>query len=181
MDFDVITGTYVAGSAFALRELDGVALQIASVRKRAGNRGQGFGTALFYPLSGATTDLQISTTSPQDPSLVTGFTLTTGSRVSWGLPVIEVVYFYNMVQKRWVAAGYTSLGVAVGGGNYSTAAGQFPGDYKDFLRRTSSGGTEIYARIYTCALAAGSYSVLHDQLDMRILVDFFGGGGGVNP
>jgi hypothetical protein len=30
-------------------------------------------------------------------------------------------------------------------------------------------------------LAAGSYSVLHDQLDMRILVDFFGGGGGVNP
>jgi hypothetical protein len=181
VDFDVITGTYVAGSAFALRELDGVALQIASVRKRAGNRGQGFGTALFYPLSGASTDLQISTTSPQDPSLVTGFTLTTGSRVSWGLPVIEVVYFYNMVQKRWVAAGYTSLGVAVGGGNYSTAAGQFPGDYKDFLRRTSSGGTEIYARIYTCALAAGSYSVLHDQLDMRILVDFFGGGGGVNP
>jgi hypothetical protein len=181
VDFDIINGTYVAGSAFALRELDGVALQIASVRKRAGNRGQGFGTALFYPLSGATTDLQISTTSPQNPSLVTGFTLTTGSRVSWGLPVIEVVYFYNMVQKRWVAAGYTSLGVAVGGGNYSTAAGQFPGDYKDFLRQTSSGGTEIYARIYTCALAAGSYSVLHDQLDMRILVDFFGGGGGVNP
>jgi hypothetical protein len=84
-------------------------------------------------------------------------------------------------QKRWIAAGYTILGVAITGTNYTTAAGQFPGDYKDFLRRTSSGGTEVYARIYTCALGGGTYSVLHDQLDMRILVDFFGGGGGANP
>ena len=167
--FDIITGTYQAGGAFSLREVDGIALRIAGQRRRAGNKGQGFGRAIFYPLTGSTTDLQISVTSSSPPSSISQVALQTASRVSWPQPVFQIVYFYNFSQNRWVPSGYRSLAAALTAGTYQPA-----GLVEEFLRPNPSGsGTQIYARVYTCALTGDTYSVLHDQLNFILDVDIF--------
>jgi hypothetical protein len=167
--FDIITGTYQAGGAFSLREVDGIALRIAGQRRRAGNKGQGFGRAIFYPLTGSTTDLQISVTSSSTPSSISQVALQTASRVSWPQPVFQIVYFYNFSQNRWVPSGYRSLAAALTAGTYQPA-----GLVEEFLRPNPSGsGTQIYARVYTCALTGDTYSVLHDQLNFILNVDIF--------
>jgi hypothetical protein len=79
------------------------------------------------------------------------------------------VYFYNFPQKRWVPSGYRSLSAALSGGTYAPA-----GIVDEFLRATTSGnGSQIYARVYTCALTGDTYSVLHDQLNFVLDVDIF--------
>ncbi len=177
-EFDIITGLYQGGTAFSLRELDSISLQVGAVRKRAGNSGQGFGTKLFYPMSGGTTDVQLTVSSPQSPDAVVGVQLQAQSRVSWNLPVLQIIYFYNLVQQRWQPAGYAALTNQIGGGNYAPI-----GDIRDFLQLTPTGGSRIYARVYTCGLTTQAYTVLHDQLNFTLDVDIFnpGGGGGLGP
>ena len=171
--FDIITGTYQAGGAFSLREVDDITLRIASQRRRAGNKGQGFGSALFYPLTGGTVDLQLSVTASSPPSQITAFALQTRSRVSWNLPVIQITYFYNFTQNRWVPSGYVALSAAYGGGTYAPI-----GDPRDFMRPSTGNGSQIFARVYTCGLTGAGYTVLHDQLNFLIDVDIFDTGGG---
>ena len=174
--YDIICGTYEGGSNFSLRQLDGNALRIGAVRRRAGSRGNGFGPDLFYPLGGGTTDLQLKVSSLGSTSNVTSIGLATNSSVSWNLPVVEVVYFYNHRMNRWMAAGSATLSPAGGGGAFT-----IPGSINDYILSNSTGGSQAYARVYTCGLTNSGYSVLHDLLAFAIGVDIFNPGGGVAP
>ena len=172
--FDVITGTLEGGSSFSIRQEDGIFLRIGSSRRRAGASGQGVGTPLYYPITGGTTDLQLKVTTSQPPSEVTAAGLRAASRASWNLPVVEIVYFYNFPQQRWIAAGSAVLaGGAAGGGTFSP-----PGVLQDYIVGNSSGGTDIYARVYTCGLSPTAYSILHDLLQLQMVIDIFDAGGG---
>ncbi len=174
--YDIICGTYEGGSNFSLRQLDGNALRIGAVRRRAGSRGHGYGPDLFYPLGGGTTDLQLKVSSLGSTENVTSIGLATNSSVSWNLPVVEVVYFYNHRMNRWMAAGSASLSPAGGGGAFT-----IPGSISDYILSNSTGGSQAYARVYTCGLTNSGYSVLHDFLAFAIGVDIFNPGGGVAP
>lgn len=174
--YDIICGTYEGGSNFSLRQLDGNALRIGALRRRAGSRGNGFGPDLFYPLGGGTTDLQLKVSSLGSTQNVTSIGLATNSSVSWNLPVLEVVYFYNHRMNRWMAAGSASLSPVGGGGAFT-----IPGDIDDYILANSTGGSQAYARVYTCGLTSSGYSVLHDLLGFAIAVDIFNPGGGVAP
>lgn len=174
--YDIICGTYEGGSNFSLRQLDGNALRIGALRRRAGSRGNGFGPDLFYPLGGGTTDLQLKVSSLGSTENVTSIGLATSSSVSWNLPVLEVVYFYNHRMNRWMAAGSATLSPAGGGGAFT-----IPGSISDYILSNSTGGSQAYARVYTCGLTSSGYSVLHDLLGFAIGVDIFNPGGGVAP
>jgi hypothetical protein len=174
--YDIICGTYEGGSNFSLRQLDGNALRIGALRRRAGSRGNGFGPDLFYPLGGGTTDLQLKVSSLGSTENVTSIGLATNSSVSWNLPVVEVVYFYNHRLNRWMAAGSSSLSPAGGGGAFT-----IPGSISDYILSNSTGGSQAYARVYTCGLTNSGYSVLHDFLAFAIGVDIFNPGGGIAP
>jgi hypothetical protein len=169
--YDIICGTYEGGSNFSLRQLDGNALRLGAVRRRAGSRGNGFGTDLFYPLGGGTTDLQLRVSSAGSTQNVTSIGLATNSSVSYNLPVVEVVYFYNHRMNRWLAAGSTTLSPAGGGGTFT-----IPGSINDYILSTSTGGSQAYARVYTCGLTNSGYSVLHDLMGFAIAVDIFNPG-----
>ncbi|RLT00809.1 MAG: hypothetical protein DWI19_00720 [Planctomycetota bacterium] len=174
--YDIICGTYEGGSNFSLRQLDGNALRIGAVRRRAGSRGNGYGPDLFYPLGGGTTDLQLKVSSLGSTENVTSIGLATSSSVSWNLPVLEVVYFYNHRLNRWMASGSSSLSPVGGGGAFT-----IPGSISDYILSNSTGGSQAYARVYTCGLTNSGYSVLHDFLAFAIGVDIFNPGGGVAP
>ena len=174
--YDIICGTYEGGSNFSLRQLDGNALRIGAVRRRAGSRGNGYGPDLFYPLGGGTTDLQLKVSSLGSTQNVTSIGLATNSSVSWNLPVLEVVYFYNHRLNRWMASGSSSLSPVGGGGAFT-----IPGSISDYILSNSTGGSQAYARVYTCGLTNSGYSVLHDFLAFAIGVDIFNPGGGVAP
>jgi hypothetical protein len=174
--YDIICGTYEGGSNFSLRQLDGNALRIGALRRRAGSRGNGFGPDLFYPLGGGTTDLQLKVSSLGSTENVTSIGLATSSSVSWNLPVLEVVYFYNHRLNRWMAAGSSSLSPVGGGGAFT-----IPGSISDYILSNSTGGSQAYARVYTCGLTNSGYSVLHDLLGFAIGVDIFNPGGGTGP
>lgn len=174
--YDIICGTYEGGSNFSLRQLDGNALRIGALRRRAGSRGNGFGPDLFYPLGGGTTDLQLKVSSLGSTENVTSIGLATSSSVSWNLPVLEVVYFYNHRLNRWMAAGSSSLSPVGGGGAFT-----IPGSISDYILSNSTGGSQAYARVYTCGLTSSGYSVLHDLLAFAIGVDIFNPGGGTGP
>jgi len=174
--YDIICGTYEGGSNFSLRQLDGNALRIGALRRRAGSRGNGFGPDLFYPLGGGTTDLQLKVSSLGSTENVTSIGLATSSSVSWNLPVLEVVYFYNHRLNRWMAAGSSSLSPVGGGGAFT-----IPGSISDYILSNSTGGSQAYARVYTCGLTNSGYSVLHDFLAFAIGVDIFNPGGGTGP
>ena len=174
--YDIICGTYEGGSNFSLRQLDGNALRIGALRRRAGSRGNGFGPDLFYPLGGGTTDLQLKVSSLGSTENVTSIGLATSSSVSWNLPVLEVVYFYNHRLNRWMAAGSSSLSPVGGGGAFT-----IPGSISDYILSNSTGGSQAYARVYTCGLTNSGYSVLHDLLAFAIGVDIFNPGGGTGP
>ncbi|MFM7799499.1 MAG: hypothetical protein ACKPBA_11045, partial [Planctomycetota bacterium] len=91
------------------------------------------------------------------------------SAVSIPLPTVEVVYFSNFTQQRWVSAGTSVLGS-------DTVVTGFapPGSLDDFVVGTSTGGSAVYARVYTCTLSpSGSFSILHDLLGLQITVDIF--------
>ena len=176
VSYDIVCGTYEGGSNFSLRQLDGNALRIGALRRRAGSRGNGFGPDLFYPLGGGTTDLQLQVSSLGSTENVTSIGLATSSSVSWNLPVLEVVYFYNHRLNRWMAAGSSSLSPVGGGGAFT-----IPGDIDDYILANSTGGSTAYARVYTCGLTSSGYSVLHDLLGFAIAVDIFNPGGGVAP
>ena len=174
--YDIICGTYEGGSNFSLRQLDGNALRLGAVRRRAGSRGHGYGPDLFYPLGGGTTDLQLKVSSLGSTQNVTSIGLATSSSVSWNLPVLEVVYFYNHRLNRWMASGSSSLSPVGGGGAFT-----IPGSISDYILSNSTGGSQAYARVYTCGLTNSGYSVLHDFLAFAIGVDIFNPGGGVAP
>ena len=174
--YDIICGTYEGGSNFSLRQTDGTALRLGAVRRRAGSRGSGFGPDLFYPLGGGTTDLQLKVTSLGSTSNVTSIGLATNSSVSYNLPVVEVVYFYNHRLNRWMASGSSSLSPLGVPGTFT-----IPGSINDYILSTSTGGSQAYARVYTCGLTNSGYSVLHDLLAFAIAVDIFNPGGGVAP
>lgn len=174
--YDIICGTYENGSNFSLRQIDGNALRIGALRRRAGSRGHGFGPDLFYPLGGGTTDLQLKVNSITSTQNVTTIGLATNSSVSWNMPVLEVVYFYNHRLNRWMAAGSASLSPVGGGGAFT-----IPGSVNDYILSTSTGGSTAYARVYTCGLTSSGYSVLHDLLGFVIAVDIFNPGGGLGP
>ena len=174
--YDIICGTYEGGSNFSLRQLDGNALRIGAVRRRAGSRGNGYGPDLFYPLGGGTTDLQLQVSSVGSTESVTSIALATNSSVSYNLSVVEVVYFYNHRMNRWMAAGSATLSPVGGGGTFT-----IPGSINDYILSNSTGGSTAYARVYTCGLTNSGYSVLHDLLGFAIAVDIFNPGGGVAP
>ena len=172
----VITGTLESGTSFSLRERDGAAVSIKAIKKRAGTRASGYGTQLFYPLNGDTTDLQLQLALPQPPQAVTNISLTTFSQTSWSLPVVEVIYFYNWKQRRWTGAGSATVAQTGTGGVF-----QVPGNPQDYAIANSSGGTSVYARVYTCGLGSTGYTVLHDLLRLEGQVDIFNPGGGIEP
>jgi hypothetical protein len=174
--YDIITGVYEGGSNFSVRQLDGNALRIGAERRRAGSRGNGYGSNLFYPLGGGTTDLQLQVSSLGSTENVTSIGLVSNSSVSWNLPVLEVVYFYNHRLNRWMAAGSASLSTVGGGGAFT-----IPGNITDYILSNSTGGSTAYARVYTCGLTSSGYSVLHDLLGFAIGVDIFNPGGGIAP
>jgi hypothetical protein len=174
--YDIICGTYEGGSNVSLSQPDGNALRLGAVRRRAGSRGNGFGPDLFYPLGGGTTDLQLRVSSAGSTESVTSISLLTRSRVSYNLPVVEVVYFYNHRMNRWMAAGSTTLSAADSNREF-----QIPGSINDYILSNSTGGSQAYARVYTCGLTNSGYSVLHDFLGFAIAVDIFNPGGGVAP
>jgi hypothetical protein len=164
----VVTGTLQSGNSFSLRERDGAAVSVLATNKRAGSKGQAYGSPLFYPLTGATTDLQLQLLVPQSPSLVTGISVDAFSKTSWNLPVIEVFYVYNWKQRRWQGIGNTSLTQAGTAVTFSV-----PGAAQDYAISSSSGGSTIYARVYTCGLGSNTngYTVLHDLLRLRPNID----------
>ena len=169
VDVTVVTGVLQAGSSFAIRQFDGAFLRLGPARKRSGNSGQGFGSALFYPLTGGTTDVQLQVTSPGSPDAVSGIVLQTASAVSIAAPTVEVVYFYNFTQSRWVSAGTTVLGI-------DPALQPFipVGSLDDYVVGTATGGSSVYARVYTCTLTpSGTFSILHDLLGLQVTVDIF--------
>ena len=168
VNLNVITGTLKSGNSFSLRERDGSAVAIDAINKRAGTKGQGYGSPLFYPLNGPTTDIQLQLQLSQSPQLVTGVRLETFSRTSWNLPVIEVVYFYNWKQRRWQGAGNLSLNQIGAGTTF-----RITGPAQDYAIANSSGGSSIYARVYTCGLGSNNsgYTVLHDLLALRVDID----------
>ena len=169
VDVTVITGVLQSGSNFAIRQLDGAFLRLGPARKRAGNSGQGFGSALFYPLTGGTTDVQLQVESRQGPESVSAVLLRTASSVSIAVPTVEVVYFYNFTQSRWVTAGTTILGSAVAQNAFGPV-----GSLDDYIVGTATGGSSVYARVYTCTLTpSGTFSILHDLLGLDITVDIF--------
>lgn len=170
--YNIICGTYEGGSSFSLRQLDGNPLRIGALRRRAGSKGAGYGPALFYPLGGGTTDLQLKVSSLSSTQNVTSIGLASNSSVSYNLPVIEVVYFYNHRMRRWMASGSASLSPAGGGGAFT-----IPGSVNDYILSNSTGGSTAYARVYTCGLTNSGYSVLHDLLAFAIAVDIFNPGG----
>ena len=165
---NVITGTLQSGTSFSLREADGAAVVVKSVKRRAGTRAQGYGTQLFYPLNGETTDIQLQLVAPQAPQAVVNISLATLSRTSWSLPVVEVIYFYNWKQRRWTGAGSITISQAGTPGGFIV-----PGNPQDYAIANSSGGTTVYARVYTCGLGSTGYSVLHDLLRLAVDVDIF--------
>lgn len=171
VQFDIITGTYDSGSSFSIRQLDGSPLRINAERRRAGSRGQGYGSSLLYPLTGGTTDLQLAATSTSAPSQVSAIGLLGASFVSWNTPTMEIVYFYNFTQQRWVSGGNVVLGAAP-----PAEATRFfpPGDLANFVTGTPNGGSRVYARVYTCGLGNTAYTILHDQLSLEVTVDIFG-------
>jgi hypothetical protein len=164
----VVTGTLQSGNSFSLREQDGAAVSVLATNKRAGSKGQAYGSPLFYPLTGATTDLQLQLLVPQSPSLVTGISVDAFSKTSWNLPVIGVFYVYNWKQRRWQGIGNTSLTQAGTAVTFSV-----PGAAQDYAISSSSGGSTIYARVYTCGLGSNTngYTVLHDLLRLRPNID----------
>jgi len=169
IDATVITGVLQAGDSFAIRQLDGAFLRLGPARKRAGNSGQGYGAPLFYPLSGGTTDVQLSVTSLQGPDSVSAIFMQVASAVSIPLPTVEVVYFYNFTQQRWVSAGTSVLGSDAVVTGFAP-----PGSLDDYVVGTSTGGSAVYARVYTCTLSpSGAFSILHDLLGLQITVDIF--------
>ena len=172
--FDVIAGKLESGTTLSIRQLDGSNLRIGSKNYRAGTKGQGYGTVLYYPISGQTTDLQLHVTTPHPPTSVTGMGLATSSAVSWNTPVIEVVYFYNINQKRWVAAGSTFLT-----GTQAQVTFQPIGALNNYTITSPSGGTVCYARVYTCGFGTSGYNVLHDLLDLNMAINIFDAGGGM--
>jgi hypothetical protein len=84
---------------------------------------------------------------------------------------MEIVYFYNFTQQRWVSGGNVVLGAAP-----PAAATRFfpPGDLANFVTGTPNGGSRVYARVYTCGLGNSAYTILHDQLSLEVTVDIFG-------
>jgi hypothetical protein len=107
---------------------------------------------------------------------VTNISLTTFSQTSWSLPVVEIIYFYNWKQRRWTGAGSTTVAQ-----NGTAGAFVVPGNPQDYAIANSSGGTSIYARVYTCGLGSTGYTVLHDLLRLEGQVDIFNPGGGIEP
>ena len=93
------------------------------------------------------------------------------SRLSIPASAYALVYFYNFSQQRWTATALTFLGAAA---DTVYVAAPFTGaNLGDYAVETGSGGSTVYARIYTCALTPGANSVLHDQLFLDIIEDIF--------
>ncbi len=170
--YGIITGTYQSGTNYSIRVVDDNPLRIASVGKRAGAIGYGYGPGIRYPLSGGTTDVQVKLDSLQPASNVSFVAMSTWSKINVGVPVAEVIYFYNRKQNRWKAAGTTYLSSAYSGITLSP-----PGDARDYAIVNGAGST-MYARVYTCGLASGQYQILHDLLSLQVNVDIFDPGGG---
>jgi hypothetical protein len=168
----LVTGVLQGGQAFSLVDIDGAVLNIGAVRRRAGNTGQAFGAPLFYPLTGGTTDLQLQRTERTGPGTISNLVLRASSRVSTNTPVVQIVYFYNFAQQRWTVVGSTVLTNAPPAAPVDFNPGQF-GPLGDFLTASPGGGSTMYARVYTCALTQGTYSVLHDQLVFVPVIDIF--------
>jgi hypothetical protein len=180
VDFEVITGIYEGGSAFSIRERDAASLLVQSVRRRAGNVGQGVGNPLYYSLNGGTTDVQLIASTSSPIGAVTGFRLDALSRTSWSLPTARICYFYNFALSRWQAMGYQLVTNAFpvdpdGGGGPETGGDKFyssnAGPLDDFLIGTSSGGAQAWARVYTCGFGNVSYTVFHDVLDFTLCIE----------
>jgi hypothetical protein len=183
VNVDVITGTLVGGNQFSLRQLDGISLKVSGVRKTAGSGGQGYGPILLYPFSGNTTDVQVNLVSVQNVDQINTLQMGAVSAVSSAVPVAEIAYFYNRVQNRWKSSGWANLSTAfpVGPQIYTPF-----GDPREYAIQNPTGtGSTIYARVYTCALAPGGYTVHHDLLTLVVNIDLQdaggGGGGGGNP
>ena len=170
VEFDVIAGLYQGGSAFSIRETDGASLIVESVRKRAGNVGQGVGNPLYYPMNGGTTDVQIIASRSQPIETITGFALRSLSRTSWSLPTVQIVYFYNFPLQRWQAMGYTTITSQFPGAP-ATYFSANAGPTEDFLVSTSNGGAQAWARVYTCGFGNVAYTVFHDLLDLTLCVE----------
>ena len=173
--WEIITGTYMEGSRFSIRQRDLNFLRINSVRKNAGRIGQGYGPGIIYPLTGYTTDVQVTLDTVQQPSAISFITMNVNSLVSVNTPVAEIVYFYNRKQNRWRAAGTSYLSSTPS--DFQTSP---VGDARDYVVQTST-GSRIYARVYTCSLTQNSsHIVLHDLIELLVNVDIFDPSGGGN-
>ena len=107
--------------------------------------------------------------TPAFKDAVSGIILQTASAVSIAVPTVEVVYFYNFTQSRWVTAGTTVLGIDPALQPFAPV-----GSLDDYIVGTASGGSSVYARVYTCTLTpSGTFSILHDLLGLQITVDIF--------
>jgi hypothetical protein len=166
----VVSGVLQGGDSFSLVELDGAALNVGAVRRRAGNVGQAFGPALLYPLTGGTTDIQLQRTERTSPESISALRLDCSARISSSVPVIQLVYFYNFNESRWAIAGSALLTQAAP----EAVAGFSPiGKLQDFIAPVAGGGCTFYARVYTCGLGQGGYNVLHDQAVFVPTFDIF--------
>lgn len=168
--FDVITGTLEAGNTFSLREQDGNTVRLGAVRRRAGSRGNGFGAPLLYPITGGTTDIQVNLDAPGAPEDLSVVGLLSNARASISTPVIQLVYFYNFTQQRWVSAGSAFL---TPGLPAPTTIFQPVGNIVDYATGAAGGGSTIYARSYTVGFTSNSYSVIYDQLLLGVEEDIF--------
>ena len=169
----IVTGVDQGGNnGFSLTAIDGSAVNIGAVRRRAGNTGQGYGPPLFYPLTGGTTDMQLSRTERVPPASISTMNLRSVSRVSTALPVVQLVYFYNFDQQRWVIAGSQVLSSAYPAAPVAYDPAVF-GPLGNFLIAGPGNTSTIYARIYTCGLGQGGYSVLHDLALFFPEIDIF--------
>jgi hypothetical protein len=168
--FDVITGTLEAGNTFSLREQDGNTVRLGAVRRRAGSRGNGFGAPLIYPITGGTTDIQVNLDAPGAPQDLSVVGLLSNARASISTPVIQLVYFYNFTQQRWVSAGSAFLTPALPA---PTTVFQPVGNIVDYATGAAGGGSTIYARSYTVGFTSNSYSVIYDQLLLGVEEDIF--------
>jgi len=96
--------------------------------------------------------------------------LLSNARASFSTPIIQLVYFYNFTQQRWVSAGSAFLTPAVPA---PTTIFQPVGNIVDYATGTAGGGSTVYARSYTVGFTSNSYSVIYDQLLLGVEEDIF--------
>jgi hypothetical protein len=157
-NYRVITGREQSPrSPFRLRAQDGIAVELAAVRARAGSVVAG----LTYLSSGWTTDIEVTATYNGDPESLVGLAVTNTAAASRS-SVVRGVFIFNWQTERWTLLGVDFVPEGV------FAPAQFALNVftppEPFVKPNSG---QVRVRIWTCGLGnTPSHFVFHDFVDV---------------